>query len=281
MDVDLREQIAQVLSPDVARQLASTVGMDDRQGKTFIDAAIPALLAAFVASLDHDGGAKALSDAVSNSDPNAIERLRRALESRDFQPLNEGANALKPVLGQGVRDRLANGLADFVETPIEAAMPALGAVEQAAVAVIGQQDPSLWSDADSIRTLLLAQKAAIFSAVPARLSGLVGAGVAPAAAAPPPPPPAPPPPVRPAPPPPSPVAPPPQYTAPPPRSAPPPPPPAPSGGFPTWLIVLIIVVIVAAGGYYYWMKSQPKPPDAGFNPPTSDYAFALSPKSSA
>src|SRR6201999_1996013 len=103
MDVDLKEQIAQVLSPDVARQLAATVGMDDGQGKDFVAAAVPALLAAFLHSFG-SGGAKALSDAVSNSDPNTFERLRRALDARDLAPLNEGANALAPVLGASARD---------------------------------------------------------------------------------------------------------------------------------------------------------------------------------
>ena len=192
MDVDLREQIAQVLSPDVARQLASTVGMDDGQGKDFIAAAVPALLAAFLHSFG-SGGGKALSDAVANSDPNTLERLRRALETRDLAPLNEGANALAPVLGASLRDKLANGLATLIDTPIEAATPALGAVEQAAIAVLGQQDPSVWSDGDALRNFLTSQKGAFLSAVPAALAGLVGAGAAsrpsqapPAAAAPPP-----------------------------------------------------------------------------------------------
>jgi hypothetical protein len=252
---DLREQIAQVLSPDIARQLASTVGMDDGQGRAFVDAAIPALLAAFRDSLD-GGGAQALSDAVSNADPNAVERLRRALIERDLGPLNEGANALAPVLGQAARDRLAASLAEKIDTPVEAAVPALGAVEQAAVAVIGQQDPSLWSDAASIRKLL----------------GFVA-----------PPPPPPPPPVQAAPPPapvqaappPPPVQaapPPPRPSTPQPRYAPPPPPAQSSGGGAIWIVVVIVVVILAAGGYWYWMKSQPKPA-AGSLPPATQFAF--------
>ena len=283
MDVDLKDQIAQVLSPDVARQLAATVGMDDGQGKTFVAAAVPALLATFLSSLDHGDGARALSDAISNSDPNTMERLRRALVAHDFQPLNEGANALTPVLGQGPRDRLANGLADYVGTPIEAALPALGAVEQAVVAVIGQMDPSLWSDGDSLKKFLLSQKASILSAVPASLAGLVGAPAVapprPAPVAPPPPtvtPIAPPPPVTPtaAPPPPRPVtpAPPPPRPVTPPRPAPPPPPVAASGGFPMWLIVLI-VVLLAAGGYYYWLKSQPKLESTGSLEPALEYSL--------
>ena len=272
MDVDLKDQIAQVLSPDVARQLAATVGMDDGQGRTFVAAAVPALLATFLSSLEHGDGARALSDAISNSDPNAMERLRRALAAHDFQPLNEGANALTPVLGQGPRDRLANGLADFIETPIEAAMPALGAVEQAVVAVIGQLDPSLWSDGDSLKRFLLSQKGSIMAAVPAALVGLVGGS----AAAPPPPPP----------PPAASVAPPPRAAPPPPpvaRPAPPrpaPPPVAASSGFPTWLVVLIIVV-AAVAVYYYWMKTHPKPESTGSLAPALEFSIAAWSKTTA
>ena len=275
MDVDLKDQIAQVLTPDVARQLASTVGMDDRQGKTFVDAAIPALLAAFVGALERPDGAKALSDAVSNSDPNAIEKLKRALAARDLQPLSEGANALSPVLGQGVRDKLANDLASLVDTPVEAAMPALGAVEQAAVAVIGQQDPSLWSDAE-LDQEFPGRPEELRSARPSRRASRQR---------------------------------PPRPSAPPPlrlhrrlrrlrllrlRSPPlprarrlrrragrrrRPPPPPPSGSW-TWLIVLIIVIILAAVGYYYWKSTQEKPA-AGFLPPSTEYALGQSSRTSA
>jgi hypothetical protein len=270
MDVDLKDLIAQVLTPDVARQLASTVGMDDRQGKTFVDAAIPALVAAFVGALGRPDGARALSDAVSNSDPNGIEKLKRALAARDLQPLSEGANALSPVLGQGVRDKLANDLANVVDTPVEAAMPALGAIEQVAVAVIGQQDPSLWSDADSIKNLLAGQKTTISAAVPPSVAAEAAAPSAP-------PPPPPPPPPRPAP---APVAAPAASAAPPPpRTAPPPPPPPPPSGSWTWLIILIIVIIVAAAGYYYWKSTQDKPA-AGFLPSSTEYTFGQSSETS-
>jgi Bacterial protein of unknown function (DUF937) len=272
MDTDLREQIAQVLSPDVARQLASTVGMDEGQGKDFVAAAVPALLAAFLHSTETDGGAKALSDAVSNSDPNTLERLRRALVEHDLAPLNEGASALTPVLGASMRDKLANGLATLVDTPIEAAAPALGAVEQAAIGVIGQQDPSVWSDAGAIRNFLTSQKGGFLSAVPAALAAaLGGAAAAPRTA------PAAPPPPRPATPPPPP--PPPQSAPPSPTrtSARPPPPPQATGGFPTWAIVLIVVVIIAIVAYYFLSTARPKA-DSGFNAPSSQYTLVVSPK---
>ncbi len=264
MDVDLKEQIAQILSPDVARQLASTVGMDDGQGKPFVDAAIPALLAAFIGSLDGQGGAKTLSDAVSNSDPNTAERLSRALSARDLGPLNEGANALTPVVGQAMRDKIANALADYIGVPVDATMPALGAVEQAAIAAIGQQDPSLWSDGDSMAKFLASQRGAVLAALPASLTGLFGAATPAAQPAPPaPPPPAPTPPKADA------IQPPPRTA--PPRAAPPPPPPPSSGGFPTWLIVLIVIVVLAGCGFYYWTAIRPKP-QASFNTPTQHYA---------
>ena len=268
MDVDLKAQIAQILSPDMARQLASTVGMDDGQGKPFVDAAIPALLSAFLGSFDGQGGAKALSDAVSNSDPNAVERLSRALNARDLGPLNEGANALSPVVGLAMRDKIANALADYIGVPVDATLPALGAVEQATIAAIGQQDPSLWSDAGSISKFLTSQRGAILAALPASLSGLFAL---PASAAPPAPPPPPAAPVAP-PPRPADVAAPPPRTAPPRVAPPPPPPPPPAGGMPKWLIVLIIIVIVAIGGYYYWSSTHQPKPEASFDTPTQQYA---------
>jgi hypothetical protein len=254
MDLDLKDQIAQVLSPEAA-SLASTVGMDDGQAKSFIEAAIPALLAGFLKSFETQGGAKALSDAVSNSDPGLLERLRHALAARDLAPLNEGVNALAPVLGPAMRDKLANGLADLIVAPIEATAPALGAVEQAAIAVIGQQDPSVWSDADAIRNYFVSQKGSFLPAVPASLAGLVGALAPPR-----------PTPAAPAPPP------------PPPRSTTPrpPPPPEPSGGFPTWIIMLIVVVILAAVGYYYWASRNK--PESGLNAPSSEFALDLTAK---
>jgi hypothetical protein len=290
MDVDLKEQIAQILSPDVARQLASTVGLDDGQGKTFVDAAIPALLAGFLGSAGSGGGAKALSDAVSNADPNAIERLRRALTAHDLGPLNEGAGALTPVLGKEMRDKIANALADSLGVPVDATLPALGAVEQAVVGVIGQQDPSLWSDGESIAKFLASQRGSILSALPASLAGMFVSGEAaapvPAPQAAPEPAPAPPAPPAPAPqaapPPPPPPSPPPkpapQPAPQPTRAAPPPPPPPPQGGgFPSWLIALIVIVILAIIGYYYWSSRQPKA-DTGLNTPTREYATIVSPK---
>jgi hypothetical protein len=256
MDVDLREQVAQVLSPDVARQLASTVGMDDGQGKSFVAAAIPTLLAAFVQTAETQGGAKALSDAVANSDPNTLERLRRALAARDLYPLNAGADALAPLLGQAARDKLAKALADLIDAPIEAAAPALGAVEQAAIGVIGQQDPSLWSDAESVKKFLSGQKSAILSALPEKLGGMTAPAAPPPQAAPPPPPP-----------------PPPQAAPSRPRTPPPPPPPPPSAGIPSRVIALIIVVIIVIAGYYYWKSQQQEPAKAGFNAPSSGYAL--------
>jgi len=258
MGEDLRDQIGQVLSPDVARQLASAVGLDDRQGKSFVDAAVPALLSA-LALLDGKG-AKALSDAVSNADPNMLERLRKALEARDLTPLNDGANALAPVIGAATRDKLSSALADQFEVPTDATTPALGAVEQAVVAVLGQQDPSIWGDGESLRKFLSGQKAAFAAAVPAALAAALAPAAAPVAApaqAPAPAASAP----RPAPP------------SPPPRAAPPPPPPPQtSGGAGVWIAILIILIVAAIGGWYWWTYMRPEA-KAGFNAPATEFAL--------
>lgn len=266
MDGDLRDQIGQLLSPDVARQLAVTVGLDDREGRTFVDAAIPALLSA-LGSLD-EAGAKALSDAVFNADPNAMEKLRRALDGRDLASLNEGANVLGPVIGVGARDKIAQGLADYLGVPVDATMPALGAVEQAVVAVLGQQDPAIWSDGDALRGYLSGQKASFAAAIPAAFATAVAPPApAPVVAAPPQPPApkvvAP----RSVPPPSAPVA-----AAP----APMPPPPRASSGGATWIVVLIVLIAVAAGAWYY-MTQMHTEPKAGSLAPAASFAQLAAP----
>jgi hypothetical protein len=258
MGDDLRDQIGQVLSPDVARQLASTVGLDDRQGKTFVDAAVPALLSA-LASLDGPG-AKALSDAVSNADPNMIERLRKALEARDLGPLNDGANALAPVIGAGTRDKIASTLADYLGVPTDATTPALGAIEQVVVAVLGQQDPSVWGDGASLRKYLGDQKAAFAAAVPPALAAAVA-------------PPAPPPPPAPAPAPAAAAA---RAAPPPPRLAPPPPPQS-SGGGAIWIVLVLILIVAAVGGWYWWTQMRPEA-KSGSNAPATEFALGAPPE---
>ena len=70
---------------------------------------------------------------------------------------------------------IVGALSQFAGAPQAAAQSAIGAVAQAAVGTIGQQDPSNWSDPSSIAALFGSQKDAIAAALPPEISKALGA----------------------------------------------------------------------------------------------------------
>jgi hypothetical protein len=136
-----------------------------------------------------------------------------------------------------------------------AAQTTIGAVVQSVIGTIGQQDPSNWSDANSVASLLASQKDAISAALPAELSKALGAtgllaglgtltaartaaATAPGAAR--------------------------ATTSPVTATTRAPPSPAPAAprtsGFPTWAIILIIVIVLVAIWWFMTQKREESEP---------------------
>lgn len=253
MGVDLNSLVSQYLTPQLVSQIAATAGVDPDVAQKLVSAAVPAVLASLGGALAAPGGAQKLSDAVSNADPDLLAKLTSALGAGQLQTLNDGAAALSGLIGANELSNLSNALGQLVGVPPEAAQPALGAVGQAVIGVIGQQDPSNWSDANAIANLAAGQKGAVAAALPSGLSqalgssglfaGLSGAGAAAAA----------------------------RESAATPSAPPAPAPvssPASGSGFPMWAIVLIVIVVVAAIAYWYMHHKKAEKPTAAMAPAT-------------
>jgi hypothetical protein len=251
--------VSQYLGPQKIAGLARTAGVDDAAAHKLVTAAVPAVLAALSAAAAAPGGAQKVSDAVSNADPDLLPKLGTALAGGNAQVLTEGANLLNGVLGGGGLAGLAGALSQHTGAPQGAAQSVIGAVAQVVIGVIGQQDPSNWTDASSIVGMFNGQKSAISAALPADVSRALGASgllaglgglgaaaaqtatstassatsaassaarTAPAAPVP----------------------------SPPPRSAPAAPR---SSGFPMWAIIVIVIVVLVA---IYWFMTQGEKP---------------------
>ena len=269
MAVDLNSLVSQYLTPQVVSQIASTAGVDPDSAQKLISGAIPAVLASLGGAIAAPGGAQKVSDAISNADPDMLAKLNTALGSGDVGPLDAGSSALGSIIGADGLSKLANALGDHAGIPPEAAQSAVGAVSQAVIGVIGQQDPSNWSDASSIAGFIASQKSSILAALPSGLSSAIGAssllaGVGAAATA--------------------------KVTqaasnaaasvtrtasAPMQQAQA-----AASGsGFPSWLIVLIVIAIAAGVGYYFYMqKEKAAAPKASLAPATIELTLADSVK---
>jgi hypothetical protein len=250
MSIDLNRLVSQYLTPQLVGQIASTAGVDPDAAQKLVSGATPAVLASLAAA---PGGAQKLADAVSNADPDLLAKLTSALGAGQLPLLDEGAKALGGLIGADRLTALANALGQHADIPPEAAQSALGAIGQAVIGVIGQQDPSTWSDAGAIATLLAGQRNAVAAALPPALSTVLGssgglAGVTPAA---------------------------PRATA----AAPPAS--SPTGqarpasgglGLPIWAIVLVVIVVLVAI-YWFMNRQKPEKPAASLAPATIELAL--------
>lgn len=262
MGLDLNSLVSEYLTPQAVSQIASTAGVDPEFAQKLISGAIPSVLASLGAAVAAPGGARTISDAISNADPDLLTKLTTALGAENLQMLDDGAKALSGLIGANKLSALANALGQYAGIPPEAARSALGAVSQAVIGVIGQQDPSNWSDAASIASFIASQKDSIMAALPPGLSSMLGAsgllaglgglgaaattratsaassatGAASSA----------------------------MGQA---QSA------ASGSGMPTWLIAVIVIVVIAAAAFYYFKKKDEKPA-ASLGPATIELTLA-------
>ena len=259
MAIDLVGLVSQVLTPQLVASLARSVGVNEAVAQKLVSAAIPVVLGALATTAAARGGAQKLVDAVSNSDPDLLKNVSDAMGSGNMRALNDGANFIGSLLGGSGLSSVTGVLSQYSGATEPAAHAAVGAVAQAAIGAIGQQDPSNWSDPASIGAMFGAQKNAIAAAIPsdisralaatgllAGLEGLRADPVRTASAAT----------SRPA----TPAAPAPSPAPATPRASPtpaPPPVPPASSGFPTWAIILLIIIVLAA--IWWWFASAKRP----------------------
>jgi len=171
MAIDLTSLVSDALSPQLVGQIAAAAGVDAAKAQSLVDGAVPAVIGALGGAASKPGGAQKISDAISNADPDTLSKL--ASSAGATQAMSGGANALSGVLGSSTLWSLSGALGQFAGVPHAAAQSTIGAVAQAVIGVIGQQDPSTWSDPAAIGNLLASQKDIVNAALPAGLSSLL------------------------------------------------------------------------------------------------------------
>lgn len=175
MAINLVSLVQQFLTPQMVSNLARAVGVNEAVAQKLVAAALPAVLAALGTAAAAPGGAQKVSDAISNSDPDLLTKLGGAAAGSNTQLLGEGANLLSGLLGGGGLASLVGALSQHAGAPQAAAQPLIGAVTNAVVGTIGQQDPSNWSDPTAILSMFNSQKSAIAAALPGEVSRALGA----------------------------------------------------------------------------------------------------------
>jgi hypothetical protein len=175
MAINLVGLVTQFLTPQLIGSLARALGVNEAVAQKVVAAAVPAILASLGTAAAAPGGAQKVSDAISNSDPDILTKITQAASGGNARFLNEGATLLSGLLGGGGLTSLVGAVSQYSGAAHPATQSLLGAVTQAAVGTIGQQDPSNWSDPSAILSLLNGQKSAISAALPAEVSKALGA----------------------------------------------------------------------------------------------------------
>ncbi len=175
MALNLVSIVSQVLTPQIVGALARALGINETVAQRLVAAAVPTILASLGTAAAAPGGAQKLVDAVSNSDPDLLTKLSGAITGGNVGALTEGANLLGGLLGGSGLSSIAGALSQYTGAPQAAAHSTIGAVAQAAVGALGQQDPSNWSDPSAIANLFASQKDAIAAALPPEISKALGA----------------------------------------------------------------------------------------------------------
>ena len=175
MAINLVGLVSQFLTPQLIGSLARALGVNEAVAQKLVAAAVPAILASLGTAAAAPGGAQKVSDAISNSDPDILTKITQAASGGNARFLNEGATVLSGLLGGGGLSSLVGALSQYSGAAHPATQSLLGAVTQAAVGTIGQQDPSNWSDPSAMLSLLSGQKSAISAALPAEVSKALGA----------------------------------------------------------------------------------------------------------
>ena len=171
----LVDLILGVVDPDVVTKLAAGTGMNPVTAQNAVNAAIPAILGGIASTVSTADGAKRIAEAVTNQDPAIMDNLAASAGTVGQSALSmDGTKLLGNLIGTQKLESIASAIAGANGTAPAAVKSLMGYLTPVTLGVIGQQDPSTWSDGAAIASSFAAQKSAIAEAMPAGLAAALG-----------------------------------------------------------------------------------------------------------
>ena len=179
MALNIVSLVTQFITPVIVNRIAGALGVNSGLAQTLINAAIPSILGSLGGVAATPTGAKSISNAISNQDPDLLGSLTKAIGGAgQGDMMGTGANMLGALIGNNAIGGLAGALGKFAGADANAAKGVLGLVAPAIMGTIGQQDPDNWADGNGITNFFASQKSAISAAMPPGLGNILsGAGI--------------------------------------------------------------------------------------------------------
>ena len=171
----LVDLILGVVDPDVVTKLAAGTGMNPVTAQNAVNAAVPAILGSIASTVSTADGARRIAEAVTNQDPAIMDNLAASAGTTGQSALAmDGTRLLGNLIGTQKLESIASAIAGANGTAPAAVKSLMGYLTPVTLGVIGQQDPSTWSDGAAIASSFAAQKSAIAEAMPAGLAAAMG-----------------------------------------------------------------------------------------------------------
>jgi hypothetical protein len=171
--------ILNMIAPAILDKLAASLGISSGAAKSALAAAIPAVLGAMGSKASSDVGSRALFDAVSKTNTNAMGDLASTLtgtSGADF--MKGGLGSLTSLLGDNALGGLTGAIGKQAGIPAAATSSLVGLAGQLAMGQLAKSVTGGGLNASSLAGLLSSQQGNIASALPAGLgSALSSAGV--------------------------------------------------------------------------------------------------------
>jgi hypothetical protein len=163
--------VMQFLTPDVIAKIASALGLDRSIAQKAITGAIPAILAGLAGTASNPGGARQLSNAVSQQQPGMLDSLTSLIGGTGQKPFTDtGSGLLSKLLGGHTLDALTQSVGKFAGVGENTSKSLLGMLGPVVLGALGQQQRSTGLDAGGLASLLTSQKDQFAAAIPAGLA---------------------------------------------------------------------------------------------------------------
>lgn len=174
MAINLVQTVSSFLTPEVVARFANAIGVNPTLAQTLVNAALPAVLAAFGGVAATPAGAQRLSDQIGAQDPGILDNLATTFSGGHGGLAASGSSLLSSLLGGAGVSGVAGALSRLTGAPSAQAESTLGMLAPVALSAIGRQDPSLWSNAQALGSMFAGQRDAIQHAMPAGLGAALG-----------------------------------------------------------------------------------------------------------
>jgi Bacterial protein of unknown function (DUF937) len=166
--------VMQFLTPDLIGRIAAALGLDRNMVQSAITAVVPALLAGLTGAAAKPGGAQNVVDAIKQQS-GVLDSFAKTLGSGGQSSLiDTGSRLLTSLLGGQEQSALAGAVAKFSGLSQSASGSLLGMLAPIVMGTIGKHIGARNLDANSVASLLGAQKDQIAQALPSSFSNLLG-----------------------------------------------------------------------------------------------------------